>query len=94
MAKVGIFCGILGIVRLVGQQVKPGAVQVPLNKRIELLFVDLHQDMDRLGKCVQKAAGFLTIDSAHLHWVFRLRHCGTGTAIGIPFTTECLDLAT
>jgi hypothetical protein len=70
------------------RQIELSAVQVASNDRIELLFVDLYQLMDRVRKCVQKAASFFAIDTARLSGVCDLRHGGTVTAIGIPKPTN------
>ena len=82
MTKVGVLRGIFRVIRLMGPKIEPSAVQVPLNKCIELLFVDLYQGTDGLGKYVQKVASFLAIDSTRIDGVFRWRHGGTGTQSG------------
>lgn len=85
VVQVRILCGRLHFVRLVDQYIKPGAVQVALNERVELLLVHLQQLMDRTGECVQKAVTFVTVGDARPHGVFALDHSlGRFMAIGVP----------
>lgn len=89
MMKVGIFCSKLRLIRMMDQQVEPGAVQVALNERVELVLMNQYQLVNRIGKCVQEAASFFTIDAARRHGLFNLCHglysWSQVTAIGIPF---------
>jgi hypothetical protein len=77
MIKVSVLCGTLHFIRLMDRYIELRAVQIALNYRIELLFVDLYQFMDRIGKCVQKAASLSTIDTA-CRCGFNLRHADPG----------------
>ena len=84
MMKVSILCGIFRFIRFMERYIELRAVQVALNDRIELRFVDLDQLMDRIGKGVQKTASFPTINIARRHGLFHLLHSARRFAIEIP----------